>query len=502
MARSLRLSTAFALLALNCACEEETGLTVLPPADFFEPAAVDFGVQPVGAAAERTVELVNRTGGDVNLRLLDFEPQLDVFAVRTSEGSVRGRRLAVGQRIELVIVFGANDEATFESKLRLQTDDAQIELPVRGEGRIVTPARFEGPSQVVFATPVPIGGLQTQPLTLTNAGQTPGRLMRVGGANGFSITGPAGGPLPAETIAPGARVELEVAFSPTLVGPNEAELLFEAEGGARTTLIARGEGVEAGNLTCDVSAVDLGAVERFAQARRSVRCTATGGPYQLAGVSLQGAEELTIENVTPPSGLVDTLTFEVVLRAGGSTGPRTGTVLVRPTTGDAIQLAARADVVSPPTNGLAVQVAITWPDSPADLDLHLVRGGGQPFDDDDDCHAFSKIVDFGTPGEARDDAYLDEDDTRGPGSEVITMVEANDGTYDVFVAYHQPTGAGPQTFSLTWSIAAGAVTGQADHTLSACGEFLRVGRIDMSGPSFTPAAEVLPAYDDFEGGCQ
>jgi len=81
-------------------------------------------------------------------------------------------------------------------------------------------------------------------------------------------------------------------------------------------------------------------------------------------------------------------------------------------------------------------ICLTW-DTPADLDLHLVRPGGEYEGVPDDCFWFNPHPDWGVPKDRRDDPELIIEDRDGYGPECIVLPRPAAGTYSLYV-YHYP----------------------------------------------------------------
>ena len=93
----------------------------------------------------------------------------------------------------------------------------------------------------------------------------------------------------------------------------------------------------------------------------------------------------------------------------------------------------------------ALNVRLVWGTDDTDLDLHLVRDGGELYSADDcyydNCGVANDLgtsgLDWGVEGSAVDNPLLDVDDTEGGGPENIFLQRAGDQRYDVYVHYFE-----------------------------------------------------------------
>ncbi|MCB9650431.1 MAG: choice-of-anchor D domain-containing protein [Deltaproteobacteria bacterium] len=503
-----RAALLLALFAVGCG-GEDGGLIRVPAAGYFDPQEVDFGVREVGQAHELPVRLTNGSAGQLALVDLSFEPRLDVFVVRRADGgSVRAERLSRGQSLDLVVVFGPATDDAYSSTLVLKAEDLEVALPVRGEGRLVMPARFEGPSELAFPEPVEVGAQATLPFGITNRGERPGRLVGMARSGPFTVTAPGGAALSTlPEVGPGEHQSLELLFQPIQAGAAEGQIRLQDSEGQSLLLTATATAVEAGRLECD-SGVDFGPVARGESQDRNVTCTVSGGAYRLEAVSITGdgtSDVFTVSSVNPgPGSAVQTLNITVHLDAQGRAGPRTGDLTIRARTGALTTVPLSAEVTAPDPATLALQVDLQW-SLTVDLDLHLVKAGGAPFTSTLDCYWEVPAQDWGVVGAVNDDAYLDQDARRGPAHELINLGGAAQGVYEVWVHYFGPAtgGARPATdFTVAWRIR-DTVVGSMSHTLGTCGQMWLAGRahVDAGDLVFEPVDQTSDAYRGYTFEC-
>lgn len=106
---------------------------------------------------------------------------------------------------------------------------------------------------------------------------------------------------------------------------------------------------------------------------------------------------------------------------------------------DPTQSEAKLDVkgvgVPPPIDDIGLHIEVVWDQENADVDLHLVKPGGQLFDCNDDCYFANPQPDWGEEGSWADDPFLDGDDIDGYGPEVVNVSVPMVGSYMVAAYY-------------------------------------------------------------------
>ncbi|MBX2802854.1 MAG: choice-of-anchor D domain-containing protein [Myxococcales bacterium] len=143
-----------------------------------------------------------------------------------------------------------------------------------------------------------------------------------------------------------------------------------------------------------------------------------------------------------------------------------------------------------------VHIELSWSTALADLDLHLIRGGGVFFDEPDDCNYCNTNPEWGDSGPI-DNPRLDIDDRGGFGPENINIEEPVNGTYDVKVHYWKENGDKAVTATVrVWLQGKEVWVGQK---VLLHDQVWDVGTVSM--PQGTFSALATPVYDAPRRGC-
>lgn len=485
------------------ACGEETsGFTRVAASGYFEPERVDFGTQGLGAAHNRELLFTNASGDELLITDVSFDPPLDAYAARLADGAtLKGTRFARGEEKMVRVIFGPSEERRYDTTMLVTSETLQIALPIMGAGRLIPPATLAlTPSTITFTDPIEVGREVQQNLQMENVGELSGRLVRIEASAGIRVTNRDGTPAsPSAVLAAGDAVDLSLYYRPASEGPLSPIVRFHTDADVVTELPIRGDAVRAGTLGCDSNRVEFGPVARGTNTRSAIQCDVTGGAYTLATLGLvPGGEGLAIERASAgPGARLTQLTFEVAISAGGLPREINANVEIVAAAGQRILIPVHATVVPPPPSQAALTLALSWTAANTDIDLHLVRAGNNPFEAPYDCHFGAKTLDWNVVGDDRDDPFLDQDDTLGPGTEQITMLQGGSGSYDVWVQYYaHPAGAPNQVdVELSYQLSGGAM-GLRSRTLNSCGTMWQVGtiRFDQQPPTFTPVDNETNLY--------
>ena len=409
-------------------CQDDGGVSVLALAGAFEPASVDFGEVPVGMSKAIPVVLKN-TGRPV-LTIDRVEVPAD-FNLRGVKGLLEGRKLASGESIDFELAFFPMAEGARVEQVRVHSEDLVITLDITATGVIrQVPVLSLMPSTIDFGT-VAVNTTQQASVTVHNTGTAPGVLSRaVLLSSGTDIR--AGDPyltssLPL-TIPAGGTATLDVVFTPQQpIAYNDILFLHTPDGShAPLELTLGGTGLTpAGNIVCNPSRLAFGQVERGTSTTQSVSCSAMGGavriinaatddpmfrlPTPVANADLTAGQAITIDVAFYPEGLPRPVMGNLVIDYNGASGVQQTVVVLT------------GEVIPPPPDVTALTAILEWNTNFHDVDLHLVRGGGTPFSNDD-CYYANLSPDWGVPGDTSDNPFLDVDDLDGYGPETINLL--------------------------------------------------------------------------------
>ena len=266
----------------GAACEEDS-ITVLRVKGEFQPASLDFGEVQVGTTKALLVSLINTGTPVLKIESVDVP---DSYAVASGKGQIEGREVAPSEELALEVTFLSMVEGLREGVVVLHVGAVEIPLSVTAIGVIKRePLLALDPDNLVFGA-VEIGSEARAMVSIVNTGNAPGTIDRVSlgstmaditMADEFSLTR-----LPV-VIPEGGSDMIEVVFRPTAAGARADTIIFgnDAPTGP-LVLTLSGEGVvPQGEILCEPSSIDFGAVERGMVEARAVTCTARGGPARI-----------------------------------------------------------------------------------------------------------------------------------------------------------------------------------------------------------------------------
>ena len=491
---------------LAAACAEDPGLRRISPDGFFDPPRLTFAAR-VGHVQRETVTWTNAFVRTLEVMSLHFDPPLDVFEIRPHEPRpLTGRRVAPHRHLRADILFGPDETSTYETTLWLTTRELAIGLPVSGSGSVPAPPRLTGPARVAFTDAAVPGEVHTQSIEIQNAGEQTTRLVRARSEPPFSIALPDGRAVAdAGPLRPGDRVRLDVRFAPRAEGVFENTVQLEAERAFPLEVAVNGFAHPAGDLVCSPGTLDLGAVVRGRSRSARVHCVAAGGRVTITDVGWAAPPDgpLVLRDISPvPPAHTDAFRFDVDLTARGLPALHRGTVEVAFGAGEPARIAVRGETVAPPPEEVALSVTASWAVD-ADVDLHLVQAGAEPYTFARDCHWGSKTLDWNQPGELADNPFLDRDARRGPGAETINLEKPRGGIYEVWVQFFGPAGAEPPDVSVDLRLDGGPPIVRA-RRLVGCGVSWHVGRVrfDVVPARFEPADTETDAFASFAFACE
>lgn len=485
----------------------DNGLSRVPGSGFFAPAELDFGTRTAGQRHELTTVLRNNSPQSLRVQNIRFEPSRDVYqALRSDGGTLRGTLLAPRASVEIAVRYAPIGDTDDDTTMVVEFEEIEVPLPVAARARSVAPARpVLTPSSVAFFD-TEVGRDVLQVVKIENGGDADGALVDVRGQRGaFRVTARGGGPLdlPTPALAPRESVEVEVHFLPTTTDPTATTLAFEFDTDTVATMAVSGEAIPAGVMTCEQELLDFGEVPRGQVVRRSVQCRAAGGPYVLRELRVVPGSAAGFSIPNAPTGLDGSgaIAFDVVFDANGLPRRYDGALEIV-AEHDAVTRVPIVAVAVPPLPGTTdLTVNIEWNTARSDIDLHVVRAGGAPFVDGQDCYFNDKNPDWGVLNDEVDDPFLDFDDVDGLGPEEVNLSRAGETSYDVFVhyfGYHGGAFPPSTTIDLRYRLRGGPEV-LVQQPLNDCGRAWKVGTFYFDGPTprFVAANTMTDDYKPF-----
>ncbi len=481
------------VLGLASACSEEEGVVRLRPKGEFEPAAVDFGDVPVDAIRTRSVKL--RNVGAIALGVETVELPDGFALARADKERLEDILLPAGEEEVLELSFAATREGRVTGIVAIVYEGVRVELEVAANGVIARlPELSIAPDALDFGV-VEVGGEGRRSATITNSGNADGvvdaaslasTMAFIGASDAFQISTAL--PL---SIPAGGTAALEVVFRPTMAAMVQDRLLLGTGGQGNPLsvgLLAEAR-VPRGELFCNPSSVDFGALERGMTGSQQVACTSRGGPARLVSAAITGSDPLFI--LPSPPGTMDltdgaSFVMEVNFESRGEPSTHRATLTVTYNGRDgvgSVTVPLTAEVVPPPPTATAITARLEWSTNRHDVDLHLVRPGSRPFDTTGDCHYRATAPDWNTRNDNTDDPFLDRDDTDGFGPEEINLQATAPGRYEVWVHFYSNFGGGTTNASVEIFIA-GQRAGQVRDTLR-CNDLWHAADIQWDGSNGT-----------------
>lgn len=280
-----------------------------------------------------------------------------------------------------------------------------------------------------------------------------------------------------------------------LFGPTEAKQFLTtmsvsldgADGKEKilTKLDISAEGIDRPTVACDRGSVDFGDAPRGITRRSVVRCsTEMGVAFSRIDIT-PGGSAFSIENISPVLGATSgDVMFEVVYESSGAfESEHRAQLVIEEEFGATAQVPLIGRVALPLPEGTDINAVLSWSSVSTDFDLHLTKGGAALYSVDD-CYFRQDNPDWGVPLALDDNPFLDEDDERGPGREIINLTNAGTDPYDIYVQYYDDNGWMGSTEVDVAVKVRGRDLGTFTHVFSACGNDWFVGRLDFS---VTPA---------------
>ncbi|MEE2902645.1 MAG: choice-of-anchor D domain-containing protein [Myxococcota bacterium] len=486
-ARLMVLGILSASAVANLACDD-ADLTVLSSAGAFEPETIEFGEVTIGRSSNRSAALKN-IGSTV--LAIDRIEVTDPFAIAENKASIENALIPVGESLDITVTFLATVEGPQESTIIAYSGDSKIPLVVKATGVVAQVAELTlSPASLDYGV-VAIGSSEIGQVTFTNTGLAPGIIENpISASTGMPVAAGdeyfSNAVFPLEVPAQGS-ITAEIVFAPKAAGPRPDQFRFPTSNGPELTLGLAGEGlIPQGSLACSPSSVNFGPIERGMSGTQMLGCTAMGGPVRLvSGQITAGGPDFSL---TAPVTTIDisagsSVALEVAYTAAGAPRVVNGTLRLNynGSTGVTnLDIPLTAEVVPPPPTATAISLILRWDTAMTDIDLHLVRPGGTPFDvSGDDCYYANKNPDWNILNDNTDDPFLDVDDIDGNGPEEINLQSTAPGRYEVYVHYFNDRFSGPSTASVDIFIAGQMVSSVSQSII--CNDLWHVGTIDWDG---------------------
>ncbi len=479
-------------------------VTVAPPVVQTEavlsvqPSAVDLGVVLPGEVSVRQVSVHNIGTADLAIDAATVQGTEDFGLhgdlARTAPVGVPAT-VAPGDTWDVFVSFATDTPGLQKASLSLETNAKNPlagTVPLLGVG--ATACLLADPATVDFGGAYPPANIKRK-VVLRACGALPVTIasIAVSGATGFGLDL---APLPAAlplTLAPGEEVFVNATFTPTEpspVGddgapiPEEGELSvlsdaaspalavplrgFAVASGCPVPVITSVEGATvAPGMTLHLSAAkSIGAYGVPSIVSWAVLSKPDGAPEQ-ALVPAADAVDVSYDVSVPGDYLFGLTVFDEVGADGGPCGDAE-----HPCT-SVVPGCQTAEFHVSAKEAPAITVELTWdtpgdpdqhdtgPGMGADLDLHLVDGGGEGpdydgdglpdswFDEDHDCFWLGGEPDWGVQGDAADDPSLVLQDADGAGPErIVYPLPVPGGSFTVGVHCWSDFGFGPSVATI------------------------------------------------------
>jgi hypothetical protein len=503
-----------------CNCNGESIGKLVPKGDF-NPKQIDFGDVTVGTTSMQTATLENTGSIPFMVSSADVPPQ---FQLGDKMTMVVGLDLVAGSKQDLTVSFtpSAEGEQTGTFVVHVE-DNVTINLDVRGNG--VTeklPQITLSPMSIDFGT-VMLQQTVRRSITFSNAGPGDGSVDQA--VLGSTHNPPSMsdvftlGTSVSYAVPAGGSTKVDVLFTPVVGGMFMDTIVFTGKIGMTPQLVlnVKGKGqAQQGNLSCMPGSIDFGTQPRGMVQTQQVTCTAHGGLVQIQSASLSGDPMFSLPMPPGMSTLSDgqSMMFNVQFNPQGSamvSAMGTCTVNYSGTMGNGnIMIPLSGAVQEPPPTTQAIALVLTADDLIADIDIHLVRPGGTPFDPFggsdcfyENCTPLPYTVSWPSPtgNDPSYDPHLDRDPVFMVGDEHINLQNAEAGAYDAYVHYFGTTRtAGNDSHSATVQVyVAGHQVGTYNQTLT-CNQLWHVGTINWTGMNGTFAPDTSTTMRS-EGCC-
>jgi hypothetical protein len=415
------------LFFLACNGGNETSVNRILPNMALASSSIEFGEVTVGETATESLQIIN--AGPGLLRITDLDIGSIAYGISPMAADVEA-----GAILDLQIDFSPTDYEDYESILTISSNDEEspsLSIPVAGIGGDGPQPDLVSDTLALDFGDVAIGEEKVLYFTVQNAGDED---LQIGtttqsGSGAFSLVGD----LDNSTLAPGVSSSILVSYNPVQPAGESGSLSIPSNDPGEPTVHIGMTGNGGGDLS-------------YPEA--SINCPSEVSPP--SQIELDGSGS------TDPDGTALSYIWSIVeLPVGSSAGlsatDEVATVLEVDLAGNyQINLvveneaglpSAPAECIfyaEPPSD---IHVELSWSDTDADLDLHLLRSEDGFFLFEDDCCWCNKTPDWGGSGAGDDPALLfDSEDNSQP--EAIDLVDAPDGSYYMRVHYFTDSGAG------------------------------------------------------------
>ena len=440
------------------------------PSGQFDPDELNFGVVPIEDVVTRATIFQAPSDADRVVRAVSFSPPLDAFGAFLSDGgTLNGTRLFAGGPVAIDVRFVPLVPGSHNTTMLIDGGDLVFELPIRAQARELRAPQLElNPSRIEFSST-----MSSVSLEIRNIGEEVASLVSVEVESPFLIEFDEGLP---QDIGVGQSLISTIEFRPEQSeGIFSSVAVFRLASGSDAQIELSGESRLPRQLMCPDGPVDFGAVPRGRTQQRTVVCMLPSPTWVLEDVRFDSPH---FGGIGEPRFDSSKLMLDVEFIAHGPIGPTEATLEIMGHLEDSVSVDLSAHVEPARAGESDVALELTW-EVGADLDLHLVRAGGQPFEVVDDCHFASKSPDWGKVGASDDNPFLDRDDLDGLGAERISLLYTSEPEFDVYVQYHEAAMAlvsQPKTAMVRWELRNG-VMDMLSQTLDRCGDWWHVGRI-------------------------
>jgi len=430
---------------------------------------VNFGTGLPNTASTEVVRITNQ--GQVPLTFSPapvIDTSTPAFSIFALSGSIPGESLAPGDSADLTVTATPTANGTIKGFIDVASNDLRapslqipLEIFIAGWQLCVDPSTgldFGG---------VTLGQSQTLPLTVTNCGSTDFTIDQftfTGDApttNQFTFALASGStqlPSGTSTVAfpQGAKILLNVTYSPTVVRTDNAEFDYQLAVGGNAlggTIPITGHGLAAACGTSGAASPVANIVTSYGTSSNgsftTFSPTTTPTPVVPLDYVKLNASTSTVASGTPsytwvlvsqPSGSTTSLSGANTVQAEMQTLV-SGAYVVELTVKDASGCIGTSTVTINVASKGAVHLELTWNTSCGDLDLHYSNfpatstGSCSPSSViNNDCAYYNTSTSWG--------ATLDHDELDGYGPENITQATPSDGSYQAWVYYFSPNSSG------------------------------------------------------------